>query len=286
MLCVEMRAPPSQGLFPAPLCGARILVQAGRLQEGPAQESSSSPPVRIKTQWLRGRGDSWVVRFCAQQLRHVQLFVTPWTLACQAWDKSVGLLRQEYWSGLPFPSPGDLSHPGMEPASLMFPAFAGEFFITSRIVDVQILALTFRQITWGKLLNFSTHQLLAFLKWVQSNYLPPWMLVQVCEVTHVKCSVGAHATVARLPGLPLRGANHCQLPGSPLRGANHRPAPKPLPLPLPAASPGPTSCPVPRRGEFLDSDPSPSTSCLQFFPVLLLEIVPDWPHQRLEKISN
>ena len=68
----------------------------------------------------------------------------PWTLACQAWDKSVGLLRQEYWSGLPFPSPGDLSHPGMEPASLMFPAFAGEFFTTSRIVDVQILALTFR----------------------------------------------------------------------------------------------------------------------------------------------
>ena len=49
-------SPPSQGLFPAPLCGAWILVQAGRLQEGPAQESSSSPPVRIKTQWLRGRG--------------------------------------------------------------------------------------------------------------------------------------------------------------------------------------------------------------------------------------
>ena len=41
------------------------------------------------------------------------------------------LPRQEYWSGLPFPSPGDLPHPGIEPASLKFPALAGRFFITS-----------------------------------------------------------------------------------------------------------------------------------------------------------
>ena len=43
-------------------------------------------------------------------------FVTPWTVACQA-PLSMGFPRQEYCSRLPFPSPGDLSHPEMEPAS-------------------------------------------------------------------------------------------------------------------------------------------------------------------------
>ena len=42
--------------------------------------------------------------------------VTPWTVACQA-PRSMGFSRQEYWSGLPFPSPGDLPDPGIEPAS-------------------------------------------------------------------------------------------------------------------------------------------------------------------------
>ena len=42
----------------------------------------------------------------------------------------MGFPRQEYWSGLPFPSPGDLSDPGIEPVSLAFPALAGGFFST------------------------------------------------------------------------------------------------------------------------------------------------------------
>ena len=41
---------------------------------------------------------------------------------------SVGLSRQEYWSGLPYPLSGDLSNPGIEPVSLMSPALAGRFF--------------------------------------------------------------------------------------------------------------------------------------------------------------
>ena len=44
---------------------------------------------------------------------------------------SMGISRQEYWSGLPCPPPGDLPDPGMEPVSLMSPAFAGVFFTTS-----------------------------------------------------------------------------------------------------------------------------------------------------------
>ena len=47
---------------------------------------------------------------------HVQLFVTPWTVAHQA-PLSMGFSRQEYWSGSPFPSPGDLPIPGIEPGS-------------------------------------------------------------------------------------------------------------------------------------------------------------------------
>ena len=59
-------------------------------------------------------------------LSHVQLIVTPWTVACQA-PLSMEFFRQEYWSGLPFPSPGDLPDPGIEPMS---PALAGGFFTT------------------------------------------------------------------------------------------------------------------------------------------------------------
>ena len=51
-------------------------------------------------------------------------FVTPWTIACQA-PLSMGFPRQEYWIGLPSPSPWNLPDPGIEPAS---PALAGEFF--------------------------------------------------------------------------------------------------------------------------------------------------------------
>ena len=56
-------------------------------------------------------------------LSHVQLFVTPWTVAHLAL-LSLGFLRQEYWNGLPFPSPGDLPGLGIEPVS---PALADGF---------------------------------------------------------------------------------------------------------------------------------------------------------------
>ena len=53
----------------------------------------------------------------------VRFLVTPWSVALQA--------RQEYWSGLPCPPPGDLPDPGIEPLSLTSPALAGWFFTTS-----------------------------------------------------------------------------------------------------------------------------------------------------------
>ena len=51
-----------------------------------------------------------------KSLSHVWLFATPWTIAYQA-PLSVGFSRQEYWSGLPFPSPGARPNPGIEPGS-------------------------------------------------------------------------------------------------------------------------------------------------------------------------
>ena len=48
-----------------------------------------------------------------KSLSHVQLFATPWTVVHKA-PLSLGFSRQEYWSGLPFPSPGDLPDPGIE----------------------------------------------------------------------------------------------------------------------------------------------------------------------------
>ena len=53
----------------------------------------------------------------------VRLSETLWTVACQS-PLTMGFPRQEYWSGLPFPSPGDLPDPGIEPAS---PALSGRF---------------------------------------------------------------------------------------------------------------------------------------------------------------
>ena len=66
---------------------------------------------------------------CAQSLSCAQLFETSWTVARQVL-LSVEFSRQEYWSGLPFPIPGDLPDPGIEPTSPASPAFAGRFFTT------------------------------------------------------------------------------------------------------------------------------------------------------------
>ena len=76
----------------------------------------------------------WVaclVRVCMLGLfSRVQLCVTPWTVAHQA-PLSMGFSRQEYWSGLPCPPPGDFPNPGIELASLMSLALARGFFSTS-----------------------------------------------------------------------------------------------------------------------------------------------------------
>ena len=68
---------------------------------------------------------------------HVRLFVTPWAVARQV-SLSMGFSRQESWSGLPFPPPGDRPNPGIEPASFSSLAWAGGFFTTGTTWEAPI----------------------------------------------------------------------------------------------------------------------------------------------------
>ena len=66
--------------------------------------------------------------------------VIPWTVAHQA-PLSMGFSRQEYWSELPFPLPGDLPNPGIESMSLKSPALAGRFFTNNATWEARVAIL-------------------------------------------------------------------------------------------------------------------------------------------------
>ena len=99
----------------------------------------------------------------------VQLFATLWSVACQA-PLSTGFSRQEYWSELPSPSPGHLPYRGIESVSLVSPALAGRFFITSATREAHVCvcflleaSLNLRKSTtpwWKKkILDFGTRKI-------------------------------------------------------------------------------------------------------------------------------
>ena len=76
--------------------------------------------------------DSWLIDLCVRLLNrfsHVQLFATPWAIGRQV-PQFMGFSRKEYWSGLPFSSPGDLPDPGTEPVSCVS-CLADRFFTTA-----------------------------------------------------------------------------------------------------------------------------------------------------------
>ena len=78
-----------------------------------------------------------------KSLSHVRLFVTPWTVAHQA-SPSMEFSRQEYWSGLPFPSPGDLPDPGVEPGS---PALQADALPSEPLGKRLILLINLEELT-------------------------------------------------------------------------------------------------------------------------------------------
>ena len=93
---------------------------------------------------------SWESACMLNCFSHIWLCVTLWILAHQA-PLSIGFSRQEYWSGLSCPFPGDLPDPAIEPVTLRSPALAGRFFTTST--------------TWEK-----------FISWLDDQYLPQYLI--------------------------------------------------------------------------------------------------------------
>ena len=90
--------------------------------------------VSFSTPWLWVQRTQLLVYVCMCTLSGIRLFAAPLTVACQA-PLFMEFPRQEYWSRLPFPTPGDPPDPGIEPTFLASPALAGRFFTTSTIWD-------------------------------------------------------------------------------------------------------------------------------------------------------
>ena len=85
---------------------------------------------------------AWFPGLCMlllSRFSHVQLSATLWTVAFQA-PLSMGFSRQEYWSGLPCPPPGDPPNPGIETMSLMSAALAGGFLTTSATWEAPVVS--------------------------------------------------------------------------------------------------------------------------------------------------
>ena len=80
--------------------------------------------------------------YVLNHLSHAQLFVILWTVAWQA-PLSMEFSRQEYWGGLPFPTPVDLPNPGIEPAFLTSPALARGFFTSSTTSEAHFISIVF-----------------------------------------------------------------------------------------------------------------------------------------------
>ena len=109
----------------------------GKGNGSPLQYSCLENPMVVYSPWDHKESDT--TEHTLRHFSHVQLFATPWTVACQA-PLSMGFSRQRYL--LPFPPPGDLPDPGIEPTSPVSPALAGEFFTTSatwEAVKVKVL---------------------------------------------------------------------------------------------------------------------------------------------------
>ena len=88
-------------------------------------------------QWCSLSEYSYIFTQQKYRIFRVRLFATLWTIAHQA-PLSMGFSKQEYWSGLPLPTAGDLPDPGIETKSLVPPALADRFFTTVRMLVSQL----------------------------------------------------------------------------------------------------------------------------------------------------
>ena len=101
-------------------------------------------------------------------------FATLWTVAHQ---DSMGFPRQKYWSGLPFPPPGDLPNPGIETASLPSPVLAGGFFTTSATWEVPISIHIYTYISTHTHTHTHTHTLICLSREKRERFIiRNWLL--------------------------------------------------------------------------------------------------------------
>ena len=135
-----------------------------------------------------------------KSLSRVRLFVTPWTVAHQA-PPSMGFSRQEYWSGLPFPSPGDLSDPGIEPRS---PALQADTWTSEPPGSPKChLAQFMYYVNWGRGWEKGLVIFLFVLKKNKLEFSGPWC---VCVISAAQSC------------LILCGPMDCSPPGSSVHG--------------------------------------------------------------------
>ena len=149
---------------------------------------------------------------CAQLLGLILLFVTPWTITCEA-PLPMEFSRQEYWSGLPFPPPRDLLNPRIDLGSLASPALVGGFFTMAPAgeplwvcvcVLVAQLCPTLCDAMDYSLPGSSVHGILQarILDWVSSSFvshqklsIPQWHK-QICPLSWHQETANASAGAA------------------------------------------------------------------------------------------
>ena len=135
----------------------------------------------------------------AQLLSCVQLLANPWTVAHEA-SLSMAFFRQGYWSGLPFPMPGDLPNPGIKPTSHASPALAGSLLTTVPPVKHIFYVTEFFSQYRLFLMKFSS-------TWFMETPFLPFLLPQICQIISslpIPYTVHPFITSARVyPTLPL-----------------------------------------------------------------------------------
>ena len=132
-----------------------------------------------------------------QSLSHIWLSVVPWTIVRQA-PLSRGFSRQEYWSGLPFPSPGDLPDPGTDPAAFVSPALSGDLLplASSRKPKIKYIFLNQKKRKRNRALCGMCSQSSPPATSIPKIFLPPPSLLPPLAIYFTYGIVSFHVTLS------------------------------------------------------------------------------------------
>ena len=195
-----------------------------------------------------------------KSLSRAPLFETPWTVACQA-PLSMGFSRQEYWSGLPFPSPGDLPNPGIEPGS---PALQADSLLAEPREEVtKVGLLRWLGIEPGQLFGRQLCSPLyrqCSLNYTQIFYIVNKWLIKAVKELNWKDGCMCAKSLQSCP--TLFNLVDCSLPGPSVHGDS------------PGKNTGAGCRAIPLQGVFPAQRANPGLSCLLHWQVGSLPLVP------------